>query len=108
MIAEFWEEGKIVAAICQGVAALIDVKLADGSYLLQGKRMTGPSELDDEQLGMVAMPLNLEQRLRERGGVIYEKAAQGCDSRVVIDGQLITGQNAASASEFGRAILAAL
>jgi len=102
IVAEFWESGKIVAAVCHGVAALMDVKLTDGTYLLGGKRVTGFSEA--EELSMDAMPFSLEQNLKSRSGGRYEIADNQYGSHVVVDGKLITGQNPASAGDFGKAV----
>ena len=35
---EVYEEGGIVGALCHGPAALVDVKLSDGKYLVAGKK----------------------------------------------------------------------
>lgn len=35
VIREFYEAGKIVSAVCHGPAALLNVKLSDGSYLIK-------------------------------------------------------------------------
>jgi putative intracellular protease/amidase len=36
LIKRFYESGKIVSAVCHGPAALVNVKLSDGSYMIQG------------------------------------------------------------------------
>ncbi|PPJ50542.1 hypothetical protein CBER1_05518 [Cercospora berteroae] len=36
LIREFYENNKIVSAVCHGAAALASVKLSDGSYLISG------------------------------------------------------------------------
>ena len=36
-----YESGKVVSAVCHGVAALQNVKLSNGQYLISGKRGTG-------------------------------------------------------------------
>lgn len=105
LIAEFWEKGKVVAAVCHGVAALMDVQLSDGTYVLEGKRVTGFSEAEEQS--MDTMPFSLEQNLNHRSGGRYEK---GLDftSHIVVDGQLLTGQNPASVRAFGEAVRNAL
>src|ERR671929_2014695 len=37
----FYEAEKPTAALCHGVSALVDVTLSDGSYLIEGRTMTG-------------------------------------------------------------------
>nr|GAT46307.1 predicted protein [Mycena chlorophos] len=53
------------------------------------------------------VPFLLETRMKELGAQ-YEKAEEPWKSHVVVDGTLITGQNPASASAIGKAILEAL
>ncbi len=38
----------MTAALCHGIAALIDCKLSDGSYLIEGKTMTGFANVEEE------------------------------------------------------------
>lgn len=39
--AEFFEAGKVVSAVCHGPAALVDVRIPGGKFLLEGKEVTG-------------------------------------------------------------------
>jgi len=36
-----WESGKVVSAVCHGPAALTEIKLLNGVYLLEGRKVTG-------------------------------------------------------------------
>jgi putative intracellular protease/amidase len=40
-IARFYEAGKPTAVLCHGVSALVDVRLPDGSYLVEGRTSPG-------------------------------------------------------------------
>ncbi len=51
LIAEFWEQGKIVAADCAGVGSLANVRLSSGDHLLKGKKVTGFSKAEVDVLG---------------------------------------------------------
>lgn len=42
LIADVYEKGGVVAAVCHGPAALVDVPLSDGSQLVAGKRVAMP------------------------------------------------------------------
>ncbi|HLT22362.1 MAG TPA: type 1 glutamine amidotransferase domain-containing protein [Bacteriovoracaceae bacterium] len=102
--AEIYENNGIVAAVCHGPAALTSVKLSDGSYLVEGKKInsfTDEEERDVEKDQIV--PFLLESRLRERGALF--EAGPKWENKVVIDGRLITGQNPQSASSLGEAIV---
>ena len=53
------------------------------------------------------MPFNLEQTLKNHGAH-YEKVFFPMDSRIVIDENLITGQNPFSSKAIARAVIAEL
>lgn len=111
LIKEFYEKGKVVSAVCHGPAALVNVKLSDGSYLISGSEVTGFSNAEEDQVGLSsAMPFMLETEIGEHGAK-FTKAAEAWGSHVVKSGKgnrLITGQNPASAGPIGEAILAAI
>ena len=108
IIKEFWEAGKVVSAVCHGPAALVNVKLSDGSYLIKDKEVTGFSNVEEEQAGLTqAMPFLLETGLEKNGGK-FVKADQPWAAKVSVVGNLITGQNPASATGVGEAIKTAI
>lgn len=103
--AQFYESGKVVSAVCHGVAALQNVTLSDGSFLIDGKKGTGFAYLDETIAGVKRLvPYNLEGRLKDKG-LIYSKARFPLMGHTVVDGRLITGQNPNSASETARKTL---
>jgi putative intracellular protease/amidase len=106
LIAEFWQAGKVVATICHGSAALLNVRLPNQEYLIRNVKCTGFSDAEEQDLG--AIPFSLESMLVERSGGQYEKASEPSVPHVVVAGNLVTGQNPASARDFGQAILAAI
>ena len=100
------DETKVVASLCHGPAAFLSAGDADG-WLFAGRRMTAFSDEEERQTGRAADLLwLLEQRLRASGAV-YESGPAWA-SHVVVDGNLITGQNPASARATGDAVLKAL
>lgn len=105
LIARFWESGKIVSAVCHGPAGLLEAKLGDGSYLVDGKNLTGFS-WKEEQLAKraEAVPFCLEDELKRRGAN-YSKSSVPFKSFVIEDDRLITGQNPASAAGVGEAVV---
>lgn len=111
IIREFYESGKVVSAVCHGPAALVNVKLSDGSYLVAGQEVTGFTNTEEDQAQLSsAMPFMLETELGARGGKVV-KADAPWAAKVVKSGKgnkLITGQNPASAAPIGEAILAAI
>ncbi len=68
---QFYEAEKPACIYCHGTAALVDLKLSDGSYLVEGKTLTGfanvEEDFSDTFVGQKVMPYRLEDELRERG-----------------------------------------
>nr|WP_294846563.1 type 1 glutamine amidotransferase domain-containing protein [uncultured Sphingomonas sp.] len=105
---EMWEADKIVSSVCHGYCGLLNVRLSDGSLLVDHKKLTGFS-WNEEVLAGVAkdMPYNAEAEMKKRGA-IYEKALLPFVSFTVSDGQLITGQNPGSAKATAEKVAARL
>lgn len=100
-----YEGGRIVAAICHGVCGLLNVRLSDGEYLIKGKKLTGYSWFEETLARRKKeVPFDLEEALKERGAD-YEKAFIPMTSKVVADGNLITGQNPFSSEEIAEVIM---
>ncbi len=102
--ARIWENGGSVAAVCHGPAALIGLRLSDGTPLVEGKNLTAFTD-DEERAVELAddMPFLLQTDLENRGAIFH--AAPNFEENVIVDGQLITGQNPASAQKLGRELV---
>lgn len=105
--ASIYEAGGIVAAVCHGPAGLLPIKLADGEYLVKGKKVTGFTNAEEEANGTAKIVPFLLQTALLNEGADFEAAAPWSD-HVVVDGRLLTGQNPMSALSLGKAILKAL
>lgn len=107
LLRDAYEGGSVVAAVCHGPAALLNVTLSDGKHLVAGKRVTAFSNDEERAVGMTAvLPFLLAEALAERGAA-YE-SSPAFIPRVVVDGRLVTGQNPASATAVAEAALTAL
>jgi putative intracellular protease/amidase len=108
LIREFYESRKVVSAVCHGPAALVNVKLSDGTYLVSNQVVTGLSDAEEEFMQFTKdMPFLLESELRNRGAQ-YESADGLFGVKVVVSGKggkLITGQNPPSAAVIGDTLL---
>jgi putative intracellular protease/amidase len=105
---EIYESGGIVSAVCHGSSGLLNIKLSDGRYLVDGKRLTGYSNFEE----VVAMknaqvPFSLEDELKKKGAN-YKKGWLPLASFAVADGRLITGQNPNSTKQLAEAVVKAL
>jgi alkylhydroperoxidase/carboxymuconolactone decarboxylase family protein YurZ/putative intracellular protease/amidase len=104
LVPEFYESGKIVSAVCHGPAALTNVKLSDGSYLVSGKNVAAfTNGEEDEVQSTNVVPFLLQDALIKHGAIY--KHAPNWNNNIAIDGRLITGQNPQSAASVGEAIL---
>jgi putative intracellular protease/amidase len=107
LLGKAYDAGKVVAAVCHGPAALVNVRLADGRYLVAGKRVSAFTNQEEAAVGLdKIVPFALESTLKERGAK-YE-AAPMWTSFAIRDGRLVTGQNPASSVAVARATLEAL
>ncbi|MDC8104165.1 type 1 glutamine amidotransferase domain-containing protein [Chryseobacterium sp. B21-037] len=105
-IAEIYEKNGIVGAVCHGPVSLLNVQLSDGSYLVAGKNITSFTTKEEDNYARKDVPFDLQSALTEQGAIFH--AAQPWSANSIADGNLITGQNPASAKGVGEKIVAAL
>ena len=97
------DPAKIVASLCHGPASF-STATRDGQWLFKGRRLTAFLDEEESQVGFAEKaPWLLESRLREYGAIFESGPVWG--SFVVVDGNLVTGQNPASAEEAAKAVL---
>jgi len=94
LIADYYESGKVVGAVCHGPAALVNVTLSDGSTLLEGKKTSGFT--NTEELFLIPdasdiFPFMLQDKLVENGAEFQEGSMYL--ENVANDENLVTGQN---------------
>ena len=100
-------DNKVIAGVCHGVAGLAQAMGVDGQPLIRGRMLTGISNAEDAMAGFdKIVPVLPEDLLRKAGGVYM--AGVPFAENVVRDGNLLTGQNPASAGALARAVLARL
>ena len=109
-IRRFYESERPVCVYCHGTAALVDLTLSDGTYLVDGKTVTGfanvEEDFSDRFVGQKVMPFRVEDELKRRGanyvqGGLFKAFA-------VRDGRLITGQQQYSARKVAELLIEAL
>ncbi|GGK55932.1 dihydroxyacetone kinase [Planomonospora parontospora subsp. parontospora] len=102
-----YERGGVVAAVCHGPSALVDVTLSDGSHLVSGRRVAAFTNAEEAAVGLTGVvPFLLADALTERGAL--HSAAPDFTGHAVRDGRLVTGQNPASAVRVAEEVVAAL
>ena len=96
--------GKPVATVCHAPGVLRHVKAPDGSPLVEGKKVTGFTNTEEEAVGLTnIVPFLVEDMLKQNGGE-YSKLGDW-QPYAITDGLLITGQNPASSEAAAEALL---
>ncbi len=115
---EFYESGKVAAALCHGTAILRYARLSNGEYLAKGRTVTGFANVEEDfadnavwEMKLLSrdkhvMPWRVENELKKIG-VNYVQAGLW-RSFAVRDGNLITGQQNFSGAETAGVIIEAL
>lgn len=108
IIAEMDADGRIISSVCHGYAGFLEAKRADGMPFVQGKKVTGFSWAEEIAAGVAKkVPYNVEEKTKDLGAD-YEKGLIPMTKHVVVDGNLITGQNPMSAKGVGEELVKAL
>ena len=95
-----------MGAVCHGPVSLLNVKLSDGSYLVNGKNIASFTTEEENNYAHADVPFDLQTALTKQGAIFHEAAPWSANS--IADGNLVTGQNPASAKGVGEKIVALL
>ena len=91
------ECGGAVAAVSHGSAALVNLTLSDGTYLVERKELSTFTNAEEDALGLAeTVPFLLQTALEDRGA--KHVAAPNFECQVSVAERLVTGQNPASAA----------
>ena len=95
LIESFYNNNKPISAVCHAPAVFRHTKNTDGTPLVQGKKVTGFSNSEEEAVQLTTVvPFLVENMLQENGGT-YSKG-DDWSPYALEDGLIITGQNPAS------------
>ncbi|QNP47946.1 type 1 glutamine amidotransferase domain-containing protein [Diaphorobacter aerolatus] len=102
--ANIYERGGVVAAVCHGPAGLVNLKLRDGRYLVDGKKVSAFTNDEERAVDLYdVVPFLLADVLKERGA--QHLPAPNFQPQVVVSERLVTGQNPASARGVAQSML---
>ena len=108
---DFYLTGKPTAAICHGTCILLNAKLPNGKFLVEGKKWTGfaseEEQYADAYVGKKIQPFRIEDLARQMPNSKYEDGAP-FSSFAVKDGNLITGQQQNSGAAAAELVVKAL
>ncbi len=96
-----------IAALCHGPAVLLSApERADGLWLFDGYRMTSftDEEEDQTEVGLLGLAWLLDVALKNAGAV-FDDGPSAWVSHVVVDRNLITGQNPGSTEATADAVI---
>ncbi|GAA4402071.1 type 1 glutamine amidotransferase domain-containing protein [Nibrella viscosa] len=102
---QIYDDGGMVAAVCHGVCALLNVTLSDGTLLVDNRQVTGYSNLEEKLVRLdEEVPFLLEDALKQKNA-LYSKSLIPFLPYIEVDERLVTGQNPLSSRKVGRKVL---
>lgn len=99
--------GAVLGSVCHGALGFLQARTPQGEPLVRGRRITAVTDKQVSELRITVTPLHPERELRA-AGALYEGATAFRDmlaSHVVVDGNLITGQNQNDGAETAQKML---
>lgn len=106
VVVDTYERDAIVGAVCHGPVSLLNAKLRDGSYLVHGKNITSFTTAEEDNYARRDVPFDLQTALTAQGAIYHTVEPWGANS--LADGNLVTGQNPASAKGVAQKMIAIL
>jgi len=107
LIESFLAAGKPVALVCHAPGVLRHVKAPGDKPLVDGKKVTGFTDGEEEGVGLTkVVPFLVEDELMRLGAIFSKVKNWGVHT--VKDGQLITGQNPASSGPAAKLLIETL
>lgn len=100
-ISQSYAEGKILGSVCHGALGFLKAVDEKGEVLVKGKAMTAVTDKQVKELGITITPLHPETELR-RLGANFESETAFKDffaNHIVVEGNIVTGQNQNSGGE---------
>lgn len=112
LVAEIIANGGVIGAVCHGPAIFDNLKTLDGNIFIKGKKLTGFTDEGEKILQvdqiMKDKGMKTVKEVVETNGGTYEQPSDPWGSFVIVDGELVTGVNPASAAETATKTLEAL
>ena len=107
LIESNYAAGTPLAFVCHAPGVLSKTRTATGAPLVQGKQVTGFTNSEEAAAGLTEIvPFLVEDMLTANGGGFSK--LEDWASHVVIDGNLVTGQNPASSEAAAQTLLSVM
>ena len=97
----------VLGSVCHGALGFIMAQKENGEPLLKSKKVTAVTNKQVQELGIEITPLHPETAIK-KAGAIFESRSAFRDifaHHVVIDGNLVTGQNQNAGKEVAQKIM---
>ncbi len=111
LVAEFYEQEKVVAIVCHATCVLLKTQTSDGQLLVEGKTWTGfantEEQFADNFVGQRIQPFWIEDEAKKLPNTNFITGGQ-FKAFAVRDGRLITGQQQFSGAAAARLVVEAL
>lgn len=107
ILAFYKQDHRVIGAVCHGPSAFVEAKLNDGSYVVDGVKLTAFTNEEEIQMKLDdQVPFMLQTELERQGaGFVVGKAFT---EHVVTDGKFVTGQNPQSSTAVAEAFVKVL
>lgn len=108
VVGTIFDAGAVVGAVCHGPAGLVSAKRADGQPIVADRRVNAFTDQEERAVELdTVVPYLLETELR-KNGALFESNPEPFGVYAVRDGNLVTGQNPASAPKVAKLMVEAL
>jgi putative intracellular protease/amidase len=109
IIAGIYEQGGVLGSCGHGAGVFAQVKLSNGEYLVNGKRVAGfPDSTEQEKSWAkqgTLLPFTVESRLRESGALVVNKSNIADKHDVVTDQRIVSSMFLPSAALVAKEML---
>ncbi|MBJ7413992.1 MAG: type 1 glutamine amidotransferase domain-containing protein [Niveispirillum sp.] len=107
LLFRFDATGRVIAALCHAPAVFAGMRRPDGTPFIAGRTVAAFTDAEEWAVdGVEKVPFLLETRLKELGAIHH--GAPDWTSNVILDGNLVTGQNPQSSAAAATLLLGLL
>lgn len=111
LVADLYQAGKVVSAVCHATCVLLKTKLANGTLLVDGKTWTGfansEEQYADNFVGKKIQPFWIEDEAKKLPNINFVVNAM-LREVALRDGRLVTGQQQYSGAAAAKVVIEAL
>jgi putative intracellular protease/amidase len=109
-ISQAYEQGILLGSVCHGALGFLMAEDTTGQPLVAGKKITGVTDKQVEELNISITPMHPETELKKQGAIFLSSTGfrDFFETLTVVDGKIVTGQNQNSSGETAQTLLKVL